>query len=341
MLCGIRNTRLYLKPGVFWEPELPGFEGPHSPVYCFLVSHGDRHVVFDLGVRIDWKALPPKIVQLVENTTVVSSCDRDIVSVLDEDTSGLNIRSSDIEAVIWSHNHFDHTGDPSRFQPHTELVVGPGVKGSSWPGYPSNPDGTVLDSDAAGRNVREINFEDSGLKIGGFNAYDYFGDGSFYLLDAPGHASGHMCGLARTTVDPPSFIFMGADACHHAGVLRPSQYLPLPLPQAAPGSHIHSYGGCPGDLLMQLASWKSPNEPFFQVARGPLFPDHDAAMTTVSKIQELDAAGIVLVLLAHDDSLGERLPLFPECVNDWWAQNLREDTRWIFCKEFENVVINE
>ncbi|KAJ5578598.1 Metallo-hydrolase/oxidoreductase [Penicillium hispanicum] len=329
------NTRLYLKPGVFWEPALPGFEGPHSPIYCFLVSHGDRHIVFDLGVRIDWENLPPKIVKLVKATTTVSSCDRDVVSVLDEDTSGLGIRSSDIEAVIWSHNHFDHTGDPSRFPPSTELVVGPGVKGSSWPGYPSNPDGAVLDSDAAGRNVREISFEDMGLKIGRFDAFDYFGDGSFYLLDAPGHAPGHICGLARTTANPPSFVFMGADACHHAGVLRPSQYLPLPQP--TPPSHIHSHGGCPGDLLMHLASWKSPDEPFFQVARGPLFPDHDAAMTTVSKIQELDAASSVLVLLAHDDSLGEHLPLFPARVNDWQAQNIREDTRWAFCKELENV----
>lgn len=326
-----------MKPGVFWEPELPGFEGPNSPVYSFLVSHGDHHIVFDLGVRTDWEALPPKLVELVKATTTVSSCDRDVVSVLDEDSSGLNIRSSDIEAVIWSHNHFDHTGDPSRFPSHTELVVGPGVKASSWPGYPSNPNGTVLDSDAAGRNVTEIDIQGAGLKVGRFDAFDYFGDGSFYLLDAPGHASGHMCGLARTTADPPSFVLMGADASHHAGVLRPSQYLPLPQPD--PSSHTHSYGGCPGDVLMQLETWKSPDEPFFQVAWGPMFPDYEAAITTVSKIQELDADGSVLVLLAHDESLDERIPLFPDRVNDWKAQNLRDDTRWIFCKEMENVTL--
>lgn len=78
---------------------------------------------------------------------------------------------------------------------------------------------------------------------------------------------------------------------------------------------------------MQLAGWKSPDEPFFRVARGPMFPDYEAAMTTVSKIQELDAAGNVLILLAHDQSLSERLPLFPDRVNDWQAQNLRDDTR--------------
>ncbi|KAJ6021726.1 Metallo-hydrolase/oxidoreductase [Penicillium herquei] len=332
------NTRLYLKPGDFWEPILPGFEGTHSPVYCFLISHGNRHIVFDLGVRIDWEeALPPKTVQFVKATTTVEGCEKDVVSMLDEDTSGLNIRSSDIEAVIWSHNHFDHTGDPSRFPSHTELVVGPGVKGISWPGYPSIPDASILDSDAAGRSLREIDFEASDLKIGLFDSFDFFGDGSFYLLDAPGHAPGHMCGLARTTSDPPTFVFMGADSCHHAGVLRPSQYLHLPRPASM--GQIRSYGGCRGDLLMQLASWKSADEPFFQVARGHLFSDHDAAMITVSKIQELDAdvAGNIFVILTHDDSLGDHLPLFPRRINDWLAQNLREETRWIFCKSMKDV----
>ncbi|PYH94847.1 Metallo-hydrolase/oxidoreductase [Aspergillus ellipticus CBS 707.79] len=329
------NTRLYLKPGVFWEPVLRGFDGPHAPVYCFLVSHGNRHILFDLGVRTDWESHAPKIVKLVKATTVVTSGEKDVASLLDDDTSGLGIRSTDIEAIVWSHSDFDHVGDPSRFPATTELVVGPGVKNRAWPGYPSNSDGTVLDSDAAGRNVREINFEDTGLQVGGFKAFDYFGDGSFYLLDAPGHAPGHMCALARTTADPPSFVFMGADACHHAGVLRPSQY--LPLPQSVSSQSLECYGGCPGKVLMQLAAWKSVDEPFFQVARGPLFWDHPTAMKTVAKMQKLDAAESLLIVLAHDNSLGGYLPLFPERVNDWKVQGVDEATRWAFCKELENV----
>lgn len=39
-----------------------------------------------------------------------------------------------------------------------------------------------------GRNLREVNFDTdaNGLRIGRFQAIDYYGDGSFYLLDAPG-----------------------------------------------------------------------------------------------------------------------------------------------------------
>ncbi len=54
------------------------------------------------------------------------------------------------------------------------------------PGYPSNPDAPIRESDYKGRNVREISFADTNLKVGRFRALDYFGDGSFYLLDAPG-----------------------------------------------------------------------------------------------------------------------------------------------------------
>lgn len=36
----------------------------------------------------------------------------------------------------------------------------------------------------SGRNVRELKY--GGLKIGDFDALDYFEDGSLYLLDAPG-----------------------------------------------------------------------------------------------------------------------------------------------------------
>lgn len=325
---------MYLKPGIFWEPDLQGFEGPHAPIYCFLVSHGNRHVIFDLGLRTDWQNLPPKIVQMIQDITLVTGNEKDIASILDDDTSGLNVRTSDVEAVIWSHPHFDHIGDPARFPASTELVVGPGVKATSWPGYPSNPDASVLDSDIAGRTVREITFEGSGPRIAGLEAHDFFGDGSFYLLNAPGHATGHLCGLARTTANPPSFVFFGADACHHPGVLRPSQYSPLPQGRLLGSQHNH--GGCMGDVLARLSSWKDAREPFFRLAPGT-FPDYEASVDTVGKIQELDAAGSVMVVLAHDSSLGDRLPLFPEKMNEWQRLGIRDATRWAFCKELEHV----
>lgn len=37
-----------------------------------------------------------------------------------------------------------------------------------------------------GREFREIDFNIAPLKIGRFDAFDYFDDGSFYLLNSPG-----------------------------------------------------------------------------------------------------------------------------------------------------------
>ncbi|KAK3940208.1 N-acyl homoserine lactonase AttM [Diplogelasinospora grovesii] len=334
------NTLLHLNPKLFWHPEIPNFDGIHAPIYCFLISNGTRHVIFDLGVRPDWQNYAPRVVSLVEATTTVTP-GTDVSSVLDADTSGLGIRTADIEAVIWSHNHFDHIGDMSRFPHSTDLVVGPGVRAASWPGYPSDPNALVLYADADGRAVIEISFDGpNSLKIGRFDAFDYFGDGSFYLLDAPGHAPGHMCALARTESGSSSFVFLGADACHNLGVLRPSDYIPLPSSTALDdmlrvgltAQELQPPCPCPGDLLHEYLG--STTSPFFIVARGPLFADYDAAMDTVAKIQELDAADNVLVLMAHDLSLSDQIPLFPKTINGWRASGLKTGTRWLFCGDF-------
>lgn len=86
------------------------------------------------------------------------------------------------------------------------MIVGPGFKDAFLPGYPANEDAFILESDYAGRELREIQFT-QGKKVGRFNAFDYFEDGSFYLLDSPGHAAGHLSGLARVTCNPDSYIF--------------------------------------------------------------------------------------------------------------------------------------
>lgn len=319
------QTLLRLNPKLFWQPSLDGFDGLEAPVYCFLITHGDTHIVFDLGVRPDWENYPPNIVSLIKATTNITD-GKSVASILDESEV---INSKAVSAVIWSHNHFDHIGDITTL-PNAELIVGPGVRDTLFPGWPEDPKGPVKAEEVRDRVIREINF-DGKVKIGGFDAVDLFEDGSFYLVDAPGHAIGHLCALARTT--PDSFVFMGADACHHPGVLRPTKYLRLPEP--APAS---LQGQCPGDVLQRIASSSlSPCSPFFTVADGPLFPDRKAAMETVEKIHELDSSEQVFVILGHDNSLRTRIPMFPDTINDWRSQSLRQETRWLFCEDFKDV----
>ncbi|KAF2204384.1 Metallo-hydrolase/oxidoreductase, partial [Delitschia confertaspora ATCC 74209] len=328
-------TNLYLNSELFWQPKLPGFDGLFVPIYSFLISSGERHVIFDLGVRRDWENYSPRVAALIKNTTNVER-GRNVADILDSDNCGVGITSKDIEAVIWSHGHFDHIGDPSTFPPSTDLVVGPGTSKKYFPGYPTNPDALVRDSDVEGRNVREIEFKEDGPMIGRFPAMDYFGDGSFYLLDAPGHDTGHLCGFVRVTSSPDSFIFIGADACHHPGVLRPTEYLPLPSAISPSPIQRLSPGSCPGSLIQEIHPKKCADKPFFEVGNTIIVSDHDAALETVKKIEELDAAENIFIILTHDASLRDEIDLYPKTINDWKVKKYRSNTRWLFLKDFKD-----
>jgi glyoxylase-like metal-dependent hydrolase (beta-lactamase superfamily II) len=291
-------------------------------------------VLFDLGTRPDWRNYAPKTVALISATTIVTP-GTDVATMLDE----ADIRRSDIAAIIWSHNHFDHIGDVTRFPKTTALVIGPNVRAATWPGWPTRADAIVLDADIEGREVLEIAF-DTGLKVGRFDAFDYFGDGSFYLLDGPGHAVGHLCALARTTAahedGGSSFVFMGADACHHVGVLRPSAYHALPSSVKLQQFLGEDSALCPGLLLDSCLSSKS--DPFLTVAAPSLiFPDKDASFNTVSKIQELDGLESVFVVMAHDQSIRDTIPLFPKKINGWKTSGIKGQSRWAFCRDLCNL----
>ena len=107
------------------------------------------------------------------------------------------------------------TGNPTLFPSSTDLIVGPGFKDAFVPAYPTVPDSSVDERLWAGRELVEVEMT-SDFKIGEYDALDFFGDGSFYLLSTPGHAVGHMSGLARTSSDPPQFFFLVSGAVNCA-----------------------------------------------------------------------------------------------------------------------------
>jgi len=46
----------------------------------------------------------------------------------------------------------------------------------------------------------------------------------------------------------------------------------------------------------------------------------------------------VFVLIAHDLSLRDMIPLFPERINGWEDRDLGGRTRWLFCGEFDDAL---
>jgi glyoxylase-like metal-dependent hydrolase (beta-lactamase superfamily II) len=322
---------------LFISPIIAGHEYMSSiPAYSFLIEHpSNRSLLFDLGVRKDIENFAPRIRNRIKEGGWTVTVKKGVREQLEEH----GVDGKGIEGIVWSHWHWDHLGDPSTFEKNTALIVGPGFKENFTPGWPKKEDSPIRESDYEGRELKEISF-DQGLKIGRFDAVDYFGDGSFYLLDSPGHAIGHMCGLARVAAN--SFIFMGGDACHHAGEFRPSQYLHLPSSISPNPLDLKSSKPCPGATFEDILRDGDGTKPFYGIAKpedgsGAAY-DNDAAEATIEKIIEFDADDQVLAIMAHDDSLLDVVDLFPKYANDFVEKGWVEKGRWIFLKDFVKAV---
>jgi len=367
ILRGVRTRR-------FLEPEVAGHDWLATPCYSFLIQHPelDRSLVFDLGMRKDWWNWPPPLAERLRTSGYTPLVPRDVREILDAN----EVDTAKIEAVIWSHWHFDHTGDPSRFEPSTVLIVGPGCKEHIFPGWPANPRAAFNEADYAGREVRELDFSGPQcLKIGRFDALDYFGDGSFYLLDSPGHAVGHVCGLARvksagtgTGADPDtddSFILMGGDTVHHGGELRPHAWHPLPDEISPHPFDPLSTTPCPGELFDCLlrdapggseagvdnsstgetttTTTKSRQSPIYAPQGDPAHgavPHHDIPqmLESIRKVQEADAHDNILVVAAHDQSLLNIVDFFPARADDFLEKGWVRKARWAFLMDFARSV---
>lgn len=323
-----------------FDPHFPGHETFKFPSYAFLITHPhlNKHVLFDLGITKDWaRFLPPTSTQfIIEHMPFTAK--RDVQEIIDEDPGRLGVKTSDITSVIWSHHHFDHRGDITSFPSSTELVLGPGFQNAFAPYYPANPTSTINERELQGRPVRELAGSDFTLRVGRFPAHDFFGDGSLYILNAPGHTVGHICALARLTSGPrPTFAFLGGDCAHHPGIFRPSPYLPLPC-------HLPPLTDSPpsDELLMHSLrnSIKSPAEPFFKANIG-VNVDQPTAEESVSAMQEFDAHEDVLVCVAHDASLLDcGIEFYPGKLNGWKELEKKGRVRkdrvtWSFCWDFD------
>ncbi|KAJ7495957.1 beta-lactamase-like protein [Mycena galericulata] len=310
----------------FILPVLPGHESVTFPMFAFHIEHKatQKQFMFDLGMRIDPLNFAPSIAsgfasgvfQLVES----------------KDITELGIEVSSIDTVFWSHSHFDHIGDMSKFPNSTNLVIGSDTDTST---FPENPNGTLLASDFAGHTVTKLDFTKANLTFSGLKAIDFFGDGSFYLLNTPGHLAGHMTALARVT--PTTFVTLGGDTFHHAGEARPRPEFQKNFP-------------CPAHLLEEAKSsidtdffWspKSSDGAFdipsraqqlFEVSDLPdsFYADPVTSQVSLEKIATFDADPDFFVVIAHDLSLVSTLPTFPASLNDWKALNLKKDTVWNF-----------
>ncbi|KAF2093539.1 hypothetical protein NA57DRAFT_47988 [Rhizodiscina lignyota] len=319
------------------KPPVEGFDYfMNSPSWTFLIeSPSGKKALFDLGVPKDWADMSPLITGMIKQYDWDINVEKDMADVLKEH----GVLLDDIGSIIWSHFHWDHIGDCSTFPSSTDLVVGPGFKVALLPGYPAKEDSPVREKDFnRGRKVVEVDFEtQQTVKLGDMEAIDFFGDGSFYLLDTPGHAIGHLAGLARTSKNPDTFIFMGGDLCHHAGEMRPSKYLPIPA-EILPHPWIqHAQKPCPGALLenLQKSRGRAVDEPIYDPVMGHSMEE---TIETIKKAQEADGKDNIFFIFAHDDSLYGEVDLFPLSANQWKQKGWRQKLMWKFLKDFKQAL---
>ncbi|TPX08639.1 uncharacterized protein E0L32_009828 [Thyridium curvatum] len=326
------TSKIIAKTGIVVQPHIQGHDEFNCPCYSFLITHpaSGRKVLFDLGIRKDPENFAPRTRSFASAMTIIS--ERNVADIL-----GKN--ASTITDIIWSHHHFDHIGDPSQFPPSTKLVVGQGFKDEFFPGYPAREDSWILESDYAGREVQEIDFNASDLKLGQYSAFDYFGDGSFYLLDCPGHTVAHMMGLARTR--PTSFVLMAADCCHHGGEIRPTQFVPLPESIDFNSPRDLTRGArrapCPGQLFVDVHPKRSRTEPFYELINPRDLDTVREATRSQRKLDEFDANDDVFVLSAHDSDAAEVIDLYPATIDDWKdpGKDWKKKLHWLFLRDFQ------
>lgn len=117
----------------------------------------------------------------------------------------------------YSHLHWDHVGDTSPFT-SAKVILGAGAKvplvNEVWP---ANPEGTIA-AFPESTNFEFVDYTSESRPIiapfGSFErAVDFFGDGSLYVVDTPGHFPGHLSTAVR--VGPDAFAFLAGDLCHN------------------------------------------------------------------------------------------------------------------------------
>ncbi|KAJ7759209.1 beta-lactamase-like protein [Mycena metata] len=327
----VQNATLINEAHAFIHPIVPGHENASFTDHAFLVDHKEsqKRILIDLGFRKDVLNYAPSITPFFTSGVVqIESLAKDITDLLRD--GGISLES--IDAVIWSHTHFDHIGDMSKFPNTTRLVIGSETDTSTFPTFPN---ATLQESDLAGREITKINFTTASLNFRGLSAIDYFGDGSLYLLNTPGHLPGHMSALARVT--PTSFVLVGGDVFHYAGQMRPRPAFQTNFP-------------CPAHLLEETKSsistdffWsphsedgafdlRSRAQQLLAISDTPdsFYAAPITAQVSQDKVAAFDADPDVFVLIAHDISLRSTLPYFPASLNNWQAIQLKEKTVWNF-----------
>jgi N-acyl homoserine lactone hydrolase len=173
------------------------------PFPSFLIEHPDGRVLIDTGMCAEAATDPVGAYGDVGAHLLPDGFDRDLA--VDRQLEKLGYQPSDIDIVVMTHLHLDHTGLMPLFK-HAQFVGGLGeMRFALWPD-PSQQNGFFRNDDFA--FLRDT--PEQWIEVGPED-YDLFGDGSVVLYHLPGHTPGQLAVLVRT---PEQNILLASDVVH-------------------------------------------------------------------------------------------------------------------------------
>ncbi|WVF65549.1 hypothetical protein IAT40_000277 [Kwoniella sp. CBS 6097] len=289
-----------------------------SPCWSFLIEKGDQGLLWDMGLRQDPENAPKKIVEGPLKEFKPHPGPGPITHLKEH---GYDV--SKLKLVAFSHQHFDPDFRPSGDldtlpQPGPPILLGPGSLESIAPGYPIDPNAAwpaawidqydfveLPSSDTrgdwtgvVGSLSNDVGRKRQWEKIGCFeHAVNWFGDGSLWFIDAPGHSPGHIMALCRVTAQPDTYLLLGGDSSHH-------QTLYLPVPQSADE-----------DLRSPLPVLEGKPQ---------LAVDPKLATYTIGQLTRMSTEDNVMVILAHEAQVEGVVDMYPQNLNGWQSNGWKE-----------------
>lgn len=182
-----------------------------TPFPAFLVEHSEGLVLFDTGLS-SAAAGDPAAVYGASATSSHMEFSRE--QRLDRQLSDIGFDPADVEHVVISHLHFDHTGGMGLF-PDAQFYLGAGEMR-----YALDPDAHLCNLYRAEELTAAQNYRlretDCDL--------DLFGDSSITLLLLPGHSPGS---LALQVELPSRTVLLSGDVVHTQAAFASGSAFPL------------------------------------------------------------------------------------------------------------------
>lgn len=188
-------------------------------------------------------------------------------------------KKTNVHIFVSSHAHWDHCRPIKHEFPNATGYFGSGTQTFCSPGHLSDGkpmdsiqwDGRFFDTEGSCTETwQEFDNQNWAPFLTFDKAFDFFGDGSFWIIDSPGHMPGNLGAAARLD-DSNEWVLLGGDCCHSRALLK-------------------------GEA--DIACYTTPDGK----RTAYLHMDLEVAQTTIGRIRKAEKEHGVHVALAHDES---------------------------------------